>query len=135
MRANVKRNGKGLMGLGILIMVLLAAGCSNANLKVGYISSGIGNTFTASYYYFDGMESRKIDGEPGEIITVAYDSEVKRGNLQMKIQSPTGEVYHLSTDAESEKLMEIPVDKTGTYRLIITGERTRGSFSVAWSSI
>lgn len=127
--------GKSVLFGGILLLLLLAVGCSTSNLKVGYVSTGVGNTFTASYYYFDGIESRRIEGEPGEVITIAYNSEVKKGNLEMKIQSPTGELYLLPTDINSEELMEIQVDKSGTYRLIILGERTRGSFSVAWSAI
>ncbi len=125
---------KGGILLGVLVLLLLA-GCNASNLKIGYISTGVGNTLTASYYYFDGMESRRIEGEPGEIITIAYSSEVKKGNLEMKIKSPTGEIYPLSTGDGYEEMLEIPVDKTGTYRLIVMGERTRGSFSVSWSAI
>ncbi|NBG89536.1 hypothetical protein [Isachenkonia alkalipeptolytica] len=128
------KKSKGIMALGVLLLLLLV-GCSTSNLKIGYISSGVGNTLTASYYYFDGIESRKIEGEPGEIITIAYNSEVKKGNLEMKIESPTGEVYPLPTEHNSEEIVEIPVDKTGTFRLIVMGERTRGSFSVSWSAI
>lgn len=136
MKGLIEGKRKAIMGFGILLLVLLmVVGCSTSNLKVGYISSGVGNTFTASYYYFDGMESRNIKGEPGEIITISYNSEVKKGNLEMKIESPTGEVYPLPTDLNSEEMMEIKVDQTGTYRLIIMGEGTRGSFSVAWSAI
>jgi len=130
--------GKGIrfMGLGILLIVLvMVVGCSTSNLKVGYVASGVGNTYTATYYYFDGMESRNIKGEPGEIITISFNSEVKKGNLEMEIQSPTGEIYSLPTDRNSEEMMEIKVDQSGTYQLIIMGERTRGSFSVAWSAI
>ena len=128
------KKSKGIMALGVLLLLLLV-GCSTSNLKIGYISSGVGNTLTASYYYFDGIESRKIEGEPGEIITIAYNSEVKKGNLEMKIESPTGEVYPLPTEHNSEEIVEIFVDKTGTFRLIVMGERTRGSFSVSWSAI
>ena len=135
MERTIQKKGKRIMALGIFIFVLLVVGCSSSNLKVGYVSSGVGNTFTASYYYFDGIESRNIKGEPGEIITIAYNSEIKKGNLEIKIESPTGEVYLLPTDLKSEEKMEIPVNKTGTYRLIVMGERTRGSFSVAWSAI
>jgi|GEM_PF-905563 len=131
-----KGKRKAIIGFGILLIVLLmVVGCSTSNLKVGYVASGVGNTYTASYYYFDGMESRNIKGEPGEIITISFNSEVKKGNLEMKIQSPTGEVYPLPTDLNSEEMVEIKVDQTGTYQLIIMGERTRGSFSVAWSAI
>lgn len=119
----------------VLTVLLLLAACNASNIKVGYVTSNIGNTITASYYYFDGTESKEIKGEPGEIIAVAYNSEVKKGNLTMEIQSPTGDVYVLPTDQTTEELLEIPVDKTGTYRLIINGERTRGSFSVAWSAM
>ncbi len=127
--------GKGVLFGGILLLLLLAVGCSSSNLKVGYVSTGVGNTFNASYFYFDGIESRSIEGGPGDVITIAYNSEVKKGSLEMKIQSPMGEVYCLPTDLTSEEMLEIKVDKSGTYRLIIMGERTRGSFSVAWSAI
>lgn len=133
----IKFQGKGRKGLIIigLLILMLAVGCSSANLKVGYVSTGIGNAFTASYYYFDGVETRSIDGEPGETIIVAYNSEVKRGNLEMKIKAPTGEIYSLTSDGDSEESIEIPVNKTGTYRLMVVGEKTRGSFSVSWSAI
>ena len=129
-----KKIRKGIVAL-IVLFLLFLGGCNASNLKVGYVSTGVGNTLTASYYYFDGVESRSIKGEPGEVITVAFNSEVKKGNLEMKIQSPTGEVYLLPTNQNSEETLEIHVDKTGIYRLVIMGERTRGSFSVAWSAI
>ena len=130
MKGNQKR--RTLLVL-MLALLLFATGCSTSSLKVGYVSTSIGSEFSASYYHFNGTESRRIKAEEGETLSIQYETEVKRGSLDIWIQSPDGETIDLATGETTVDSIEIPVEESGYYRLMVVGDSTRGSFDFDWS--
>jgi thymidine phosphorylase len=111
-----------------LLVLFCICGCE---ASVGYIGSNSGNKITASYYLFSGTKTATIDVVAGKTLVVNYKSQVKQGELTIKL-----------FDSEKKLVAELETNTTGTktiktafsekYELNITGTNTEGSFTVDW---
>jgi len=97
----------------------------------GYSGSSVGRKIKGSYQFFNGTKIKIINAKEGKTIVINSASEVKEGELTMSIlDSSNNVVVNLETNTTGTK--EINSDKNQTYRIVIRGTQTKGSFNVNW---
>jgi hypothetical protein len=113
----------------LLLLVLLCLGGCEAS--VGYIGSKTSNRITASYYLFSGTKTATIDVVAGKNLLVNYASQVKQGELTIKLfDSEKKLIAEMETNTTGTKTIKTPVSEK--YELNITGSNTEGGFTVDW---
>jgi len=97
----------------------------------GYSGSNVGRKIKGSYQFFNGTKIKVISAKEGKTIVINFASEVKEGELTMRIlDSSDNLVVNLETNTTGTK--KIDSDKNQKYRLVIRGTQTKGSFRVNW---
>jgi hypothetical protein len=116
------------MAILLLLTLILVCGC---NITMGYVGSNSGNQISGSYHLFSGTKTNTIEVHQGKVTFIHYDSEVKQGELTMKIFNPEKELFlDLKPNiAGTESIVAVGDDK---YELVVTGTDTEGSFNVHW---
>jgi major membrane immunogen (membrane-anchored lipoprotein) len=116
------------MALLLLLTLVLVCGCK---VTMGYVGSNSGNQINGSFHLFNGTKTNTIEVHQGKVTFIHYDSEVKQGELTMKIFNSEKELLlDLKTNtAGTESIIAVADEK---YELVITGVDTEGSFSVDW---
>lgn len=116
-----------IVGLALFSLVLISCG----QVKVGYVGSNTGNHINSSYKYFNGTETRVINASAGNVIDIHYTSEVKKGELSLKVMdSSQNTVAKLEANTTGTK--EIKANGDEKYELIVDASGTEGSFDVKW---
>lgn len=100
--------------------------------KVKWTEVQSGSTFTASFDFFDGKHEIPIRATEGQTITLS---------IEVTNQNGGGYGFHVLDEKdqyvgmmeESEGKMKIHVQRTGIYRIVLTGDNLRGSFKVTWN--
>lgn len=112
----------------LFCLLIVITGCEK---KVMYMWSNFGDQIKASYHHFHGTETKNITLEEGEILYLEYSSKVQEGSLTITLLDPDGkEVAQLETNTTGT--MQVEAASTGSYRLVIKGNKTKGSFDVTW---
>jgi hypothetical protein len=119
-----------VLGLLLIIFMFSSTGCTK---KVMWVGNNLPGHMTASYKYFSGVDTGRINAEPGEIIIIKYSSEVKEGELTITITNKKGESIE-EIPVDEEGIVEIPIEDEGKYRIRIEGKDTKGSFDLKWES-
>jgi hypothetical protein len=114
----------------VILTMAVLTGC-DSNMSLLYVGSDTGDKISGSYKLFTGTKSKTINAEKGETIVIDYSSEVKSGELALKVLDPDKEIA-LELETNKAGTEEINAEKDGKYRLIITGNKTNGSFNVKW---
>ncbi len=128
----MQRVFKGMLGLLVLGSLLLVA-CSQSKLQIGWVGTSTANQFSYRYETFTGTERKSIRLTAGETLALTYAVEVDKGSLTLAVQNPDGETLWEETFEEADdETVELNAEKTGTYKLLVQGERTGGSFDISW---
>ncbi|WP_405107615.1 hypothetical protein MHH28_27570 [Paenibacillus sp. FSL K6-1217] len=118
------------MTLGILI-IMASVLLTSCDKRIMFAGSSTKSKVSASYKFFTGTEVKKLSMKSGETISIDYKSKVEEGQLSMKVYGPDNEVLkELGTNESGTEKVE--ADKDGKYRIEIKGEKTKGSFKVAF---
>lgn len=116
----------------LLIVLMLLPACQ---ATVGYAGNNYSwngkGKMNGTYKTFNGTEQRKIKAEAGETIAFDYDSSVRKGSLSMKLLGPDGRETATFKPGENGKL-DVKSEEGGTYKLVVEGQDTGGSFHVSW---
>jgi hypothetical protein len=124
---------KKFLGLLLLLISLTLPACTR---KVGWVETNIGNTFSARYRLFDGMQTDIIRLETGESVILAYDIEVLEGSVTLQITDPNRDHVWESKFTQNEKgELEFTSEMDGRYQINIIGEETEGSFDLQWEIV
>ncbi|CAH2212115.1 PLD nuclease N-terminal domain-containing protein [Tepidibacter aestuarii] len=127
----------------IFILIIVLAGGSLLTVKM--IHRGIdsykkavngeviktGNTFKSSYLNFNSSEETEIRYHQEGNLKIDYSSKVKKGSLRIGLYKYNGEVVKTFKTNEKSSIV-IPIKKDTIYRLIATGENTKGYYEVDW---
>jgi hypothetical protein len=114
----------------VLLAMVVLTGCDNY-IEVMYSGSNVGNKIDGSYKLFTGTKTKTINAEKGKTIVINYSSEVKKGELTLKIYD-SDENVALELETNKTGIKELIPEKDGKYKLIITGSKTEGNFNVKW---
>jgi hypothetical protein len=124
---------KKFLSLLLLLILFTLPACTR---KVGWVETNIGNTFTAQYRFFDGMQTDTIRLDAGESVILAYDIEVLEGNLSLQITDPNGDSVWERTFIENENSeLKFTSEMGGRYKINLTGEETEGEFDLQWETV
>jgi len=115
----------------VLLTLTVFTGC-DSNIQLMSMGSNAGNKINYSYKLFTGTHTKSIKVEKGKTIVIDYSSEVKKGELDLKIFDPDENVV-LELETNKTGTEELIAEKDGKYELIITGSKTNGSFNVKWN--
>jgi hypothetical protein len=121
----------------ILILVILLSGCDFTKIRVGEVRVMYGSNEDGHISYdfktFTGFESGSAQVEKGEIIFFDYQATVDKGSLLIEWQDPNGEIVWQENLSESERgNVEIGIETSGKYTIIIQGKNAAGNFDVSW---
>ncbi len=121
----------------ILILVILLSGCDFTKIRVGEVRVMYGSNEDGHISYdfktFTGFESGSAQVEKGEIIFFDYQVTVDKGSLLIEWQDPNGEIVWQENLSESERgNVEIGIETSGKYTIIIQGKNAAGNFDVSW---
>jgi hypothetical protein len=99
--------------------------------RVGFAGTNVPGHMAANYHYLDDTTESHITAGAGETIVLDYELHTEEGQLRLSIRDPRGErLMRLEGNEAGRAEIEAPFD--GTYRLIIHGEETRGSYDLRW---
>lgn len=111
------------------------AGCTKSStLKFGWQQTSTGNSTSASYRTFDGLEQTSFAAEESDGLKLTFEFEVEKGTLQFKLVSPGGDVLwesELYQESGSETV-SVFAPESGFYQVQFIGESTGGSFDFDW---
>jgi hypothetical protein len=126
---------KNLVIFSILALVLsftVFTSCDNT-IFVGSVGSNTGDQIRWSYHSFDGTQTKTIRVNAGKTLVITYSSVVEKGTLKIEVtDSVDGQTTALPTDSSGIKTVTATSDVT--YKLVITGSQTQGSFNVSWKT-
>jgi len=121
---------KKLLNIFLLLMVFTLPACTR---KVGWIQTNIGNSFTARYRFFDGVQRDIIRLDAEDSVTLTYDIEVIDGSLTLHLMDPNNElVWETIFIENANNTFEFTPEIEGRYRLNVLDEATEGSFDLEW---
>ncbi|WFD09817.1 hypothetical protein [Tepidibacter hydrothermalis] len=89
------------------------------------------NTFKSSYSDFNSSEEAEIRYPKDGNLKINYKSKVKKGSLKIGLYKYNGEPVKTFYTNE-EWSISVPIKKNTIYRLIATGENTKGYYEVDW---
>jgi hypothetical protein len=114
-----------------VFLVVLLVGTLGCTVTIGYVGTNVGNKITGTYQLFNGTKTEAIDVDAGKTLIIYYTSEVKKGDLTIKLFD--SEIRLLADlDTNVSGMASIIVTKTEEYTLEIAGRNTEGNFDVSW---
>jgi len=98
-----------------------------------YMSSDRPATMQARFYRFSDEKERKVGLLPGDELMIRWEEMEKAGTLRLEIFDPEGKLIKRIDNGPAE--YRCIATQKGNYRLLVVGEKARGSFSVSWDYI
>ncbi|MEK3900772.1 MULTISPECIES: hypothetical protein [unclassified Paenibacillus] len=123
-----------LLSAGLLLLisvVLIGAGFLGPDVRVGYGENSYGNKLNASFYYFNGTNTKKLKFNKGDQVKMTYSIELSKGTLQMKVRDEADNEVFLKTEGSGE--VDFIVDKTQNYEIEIKAIKAKGKYTLDWS--
>ena len=130
-------NKKKIIIFSVILGILLLSGtiiCSclmESGTKVGYVGNSYGNTLNASFYYFDGIESKKVKFDKGDKVTIVYSIELEKGALQVNLKDQAGKEIFSKSEGSGEATFT--VNETQNYSINIIASKAKGKYNLTWS--
>ncbi|MCT4508121.1 MAG: PLD nuclease N-terminal domain-containing protein [Tepidibacter sp.] len=129
----------------LIIFILITSLLGGSLLTVKVIHNGIDrykkavngeviktdNSFESSYLKFNSSEEAEIRYHEDGNLKINYKSKVKKGTLKLGVYKYNGEVV-TTFHTNKKSSISIPIKKNTIYRLIATGENTKGYYEVDW---
>jgi hypothetical protein len=102
--------------------------------RLGFAGVNIPGHMAASYQYLDDTIDSHITVDEGETLVLEYELRSEEGELLLDIQDPQGEQL-MRLEGNEAGRAEIEAPFTGTYRLVVYGEETRGEYDIRWDVV
>lgn len=119
----------------IFILNLNLIGCTSSLYIFKTGSGNSVNSIDYSYRLFHGKETKTIKVEKNEKIKIEYDVEVKKGNLEIEVLNKKGEkIWKINLDKDKKGEHELKL-KEDTYKLIVRGDKAKGSYNVKYNKM
>jgi hypothetical protein len=100
--------------------------------KVRWSEKQSDSTYTATFEYFNGKHEIPILASKGQTITITIDvTNANGGGHGFHVLNEEDQLVGMM-DERGEKII-IHAEDTGIYRLVLTGDDLKGSFTVAWN--
>jgi predicted RecA/RadA family phage recombinase len=96
------------------------------------VETSVPGKWEAHYERFSGNLDRKVSLDEGDRLTVVYDSRVESGQLQLAIVGPGDEVAVDIPEGESGETT-LDAKAEGNFHIQVTGDDTKGEFSLEWT--
>lgn len=111
--------------IGVLIIVFSLSGCG----KSSFDGSRIGNDsqFVMEYKIFNTTDGQSLLLEAGD--TIRAKVVVDSGRLSIKIQKDSDTPIYESDNIVASESFDVEIQESGTYKITVTGEKTKGSVS------
>lgn len=115
-------------------LTLLLISCVTSNgVRVGWSSSLHSTEYSASYASWNGSSSVPINIRESSVV-FSYQAEVRKGSLSIAVQDPQDQGLWRTTlhgNGNGSRILSTP--RTGSYKLLVEGQNTAGSFDIRWS--
>lgn len=111
--------------IGVLIIVFSLSGCG----KSSFDGSRIGNDsqFVMEYKIFNTTDGQLLFLDAGD--TIRAKVVVDSGRLSIKIQKDSDTPIYESDNIVASESFDVEIQESGTYKITVTGEKTKGSVS------
>jgi hypothetical protein len=114
--------------------LLLSSSCvtSVSSIRLGWTSSLSSHEYSATYATWNGNTSVPIAVQEKQV-TFSYRVRIDKGGLSIKVQDPQGKTLWQATLHHTDvggSMVSTPT--TGSYRLVVEGQNTGGSFDIRW---
>ncbi len=124
---------RSIIFISFIFLLLVSISASGCKITRGYVGTNVGNHISATYQLFNGTKTKSIRVDAGKTMVIDYSSEVKKGNLEIKLLDVKKELFAgLETNITGTKT--ITAVDSEKYELVITGADTEGSFDVSWET-
>jgi hypothetical protein len=106
----------------------------NSEIKIGWAEFSDLNSIKCSYSMFTGTEGRIIRAEEGDRIQLNYSVTVSKGSIEIEVRDPAGGILwkHKFEKGSFADSLNIRINQSGWYRVIVKGENAGGSFDISW---
>ena len=121
------------LAIALLLISGLLAGCAQSNLEIGMVETNLPGRWRASYATFDGTKTDRLEADAGQTLVLDAEAEVDKGNLTIEVRDPDDRVlWDLSLEQDGEESMELVLEQTGRYGIVVEGDNAGGSFNLTW---
>ncbi|MEC2072536.1 hypothetical protein [Alkalihalophilus marmarensis] len=101
--------------------------------KSGWTEERTDSSYTASFNYLNGRHEIPIDLEEGQLFTVTYEFNTTNGaGHGFHIRNEKNKYVGMNHISDDPFLLQLNVEEAGTYKVVVTGYRVSGDFSVEW---
>ncbi|MDV2884751.1 hypothetical protein RYX45_06150 [Alkalihalophilus pseudofirmus] len=120
---------------GILVPIILIALLNiDFTAKSGWTEERTDSSYSASFDSFNGRHEIPIELEEGEVFTVTHEFNNTNGaGHGFHIRNEKNQYVGMEHISDEPSLLQLNVGKAGIYKIVITGERISGSFTVNWT--
>ena len=121
-----------------IAIAVMMIGCSsipsvNSDMRMN-VQIGQNGRIAKLYDTFSGVERGSLEIESGQRIRFSYEATVQEGSLAVRWLDPNGAVAWQRVLSESASgTEEIVSESPGRYTIVVKGQRTVGSFNIAWN--
>lgn len=123
----------------ISLLISLLGACDPGKIRFGEVRMMYGSNEDGRISYvlssFSGVENGSIQADAGQTIDMKIDVQLSKGTLTVEWLDPGGEVVWLKEyNGSVNELVEIPIEISGEYSLLIQGKEAGGSFDITWET-
>lgn len=123
----------GALFLLVIVGGVALHGANGPSVRILYRGSQTPGHMAYRYRRLDGDAGTSLRASAGETVVLSYDVEVDRGALRLALEAPDGHVAWEQTLTRSERgRVEVPIDRSGSQRLVVHGSAARGAFALDW---
>lgn len=114
-----------ILAAGLLILAVYQTGSFQSAVRIGFVSGGGLEEWSASYSMLDGFLSRKL--YPQEEDSYRIEIHTESGSISVEMIDKDGNIFFSEYDMPSGSF---PVTLNGTTKVKITADHHRGSFAI-----
>lgn len=121
-----------LMYVSVLVLTVLSAALfSGCSYYFGASTNESSGSIDASYVTFSGDKDKTINLKEGQTLVLDYTVTVKKGSLDLSVTGPDKEkLWEATFEKDGADKIQIPIKKTGDYKIIINGHDTGGGYHI-----
>ncbi|ADC51527.1 hypothetical protein BpOF4_17430 [Alkalihalophilus pseudofirmus OF4] len=102
--------------------------------KSGWTEERTDSSYAASFDYLNGRHEIPIHLEEGEVFTVTYEFNNANGaGHGFHIRNDKNQYVGMEHINDDPFLLQLNVEETGTYKVVVTGYKVSGNFTVDWN--
>jgi hypothetical protein len=115
----------------LILIALFAALFSGCSYSFGSVNSESNGQIDASYVTLNEERDKSIKLDEGQMLILDYTATVKKGTLNLSVTSSDNEkLWEVTLNKDGADKVEIPIKKTGTYKINMKGQDTGGGYHI-----